>query len=139
MKLYIDTSSSDKIVVGLDQDKFETQSRQDKSQKLLPFIDELLKKKKKKIEDITEIEVNTGPGSFTGLRVGVSVANTFGWVLGIPVNGKNIAKGEIKHQFLSAQKARDTLGWKSKYTLEEGLKETVKWYKTFFEEQNKHE
>ena len=95
MKLYIDTSSSEIIVVGLDQDKFETQSRQDKSQKLLPFIDELLKKKKKKVEDITEIEVNTGPGSFTGLRVGVSVANTFGWLLDVPVNGKKLSKGEF--------------------------------------------
>jgi len=81
MKLYIDTSNSERIVVGFDSERFEADSREEKSQKLLPFIDELLKKKRKKIEDITEIEVNTGPGSFTGLRVGVSVANTLGWVL----------------------------------------------------------
>ncbi len=49
----------------------------------------------------------------------------------------DIAKGEIKHQYLSAQKARDVLGWKPKYTLEEGLKESIKWYQDFFEEQNK--
>ncbi len=94
MKLYIDTSSAEKIVVGLDDERFETEARKDKSQKLLPFIDELLKKKKKTVKDITEIEINTGPGSFTGLRVGVSIANTLGWVLGVPVNGKNIMKGE---------------------------------------------
>lgn len=34
------------------------------------------------------IEVETGPGSFTGIRVGVSVANALGYSLGIPVNGK---------------------------------------------------
>ena len=45
----------------------------------------------------------------------------------------NEVKGEIKHQYLSAQKARDFLGWKPKYTLEEGLKETIKWYQEFFE------
>ena len=49
----------------------------------------------------------------------------------------NVAKGEIKHQYLSAQKARDFLGWEPRYTLEEGLKETIKWYQEFFEEQNK--
>lgn len=94
MKLYIDTSNRDTIVVGLDDKRFSTSAREEKSQKLLPFIDEILKKEGKSIKDITEVEVNTGPGSFTGLRVGVSVANTLGWVLGIPVNGKNLRKGE---------------------------------------------
>ena len=94
MKLYIDTSNRDTIIVGLDDKRFSTAAREEKSQKLLPFIDEILKKEGKKIKDITEVEVNTGPGSFTGLRVGVSVANTLGWVLGIPVNGKNLRKGE---------------------------------------------
>ena len=94
MKLYIDTSDREKIVVGIDDEKFETEARKDKSQKLLPFIDELLKKKGKKIEDITEIEINTGPGSYTGLRVGVSVANAIGWALSMPVNGKDLRKGE---------------------------------------------
>jgi len=94
MKLYIDTSDSEKIIIALDGEKFETEARREKSQKLLPFINDLLKKKKKKMTDLTEIEVNTGPGSFTGLRVGVSVANTIGWALGIPVNGKDLKKGE---------------------------------------------
>jgi len=44
----------------------------------------------------------------------------------------NIVKGEIKHQYLSAQKARDILGWRPKYTLEEGLKQTIRWYQDFF-------
>lgn len=30
-----------------------------------------------------------------GLRVGVSVANDLGWSLGIPVNGKDLEKGEV--------------------------------------------
>jgi tRNA threonylcarbamoyladenosine biosynthesis protein TsaB len=95
MKLYIDTSDGEKITAGIDNEKFETEARREKSQKLLPFIDELLKKKGKEIKDITEIEINTGPGSYTGLRVGVSVANAIGWTLGIPVNGKDLRKGEM--------------------------------------------
>ena len=43
----------------------------------------------------------------------------------------NRAKNEIKHQYLSADKARKMLGWESKYPLEEGLKETIEWYKNF--------
>lgn len=95
MKLYINTSSSEKIVVGIDKKRYEADAKEEKSQKLLSFIDELLKKEGKKIENITEIEVKTGPGSFTGLRVGLSVANTLGWVLGVPVNGKDLRKGEV--------------------------------------------
>ncbi|MEG4270645.1 MULTISPECIES: GDP-mannose 4,6-dehydratase [unclassified Microcoleus] len=48
----------------------------------------------------------------------------------------NRAKNEIKHQYLSADKARKMLGWESKYPLEEGLKETIEWYKNFLREEN---
>lgn len=46
----------------------------------------------------------------------------------------NTARGEIKHQYLSAQKAREVIGWRSKYTLVDGLKETIEWYRRFFAE-----
>jgi len=41
---------------------------------------------------------------------------------------------EIKHQYLSAKKARKILNWRPRYTLEEGLQRTVKWYEEFFSE-----
>ena len=47
----------------------------------------------------------------------------------------NEAKGEIKHQYLSARKARDILSWQPRYTLEAGLKATIEWYQDFFAEQ----
>lgn len=84
MKLYIDTSSFEKIVIKLDDKKFETDSRQGKAQALLPFIVETLKRENKTLKDITEVEVNPGPGSFTGLRVGASVGNALSWSLGVP-------------------------------------------------------
>jgi CDP-glucose 4,6-dehydratase len=46
----------------------------------------------------------------------------------------NKVKGEIKHQYLSAEKARKKLGWKSYYTLEEGLKRTIEWYREYFDD-----
>jgi CDP-glucose 4,6-dehydratase len=48
----------------------------------------------------------------------------------------NRANNEIKHQYLSADKARKMLGWKSKYPLEEGLKETIEWYEQFLMNEN---
>lgn len=62
------------------------------SQVLLPMILKILKQNKKSFEDLTVIEVNPGPGSFTGTRVGVAVANALGYALDLPVNGK---KGKI--------------------------------------------
>ncbi len=88
MKLYIDTSDNQKTIVALDNDRLEKPTGIDKSQQVLILIDELLKKHKKTLKDLTEIEVKTGPGSFTGLRVGLAVANALGWALKIPVNGK---------------------------------------------------
>jgi tRNA threonylcarbamoyladenosine biosynthesis protein TsaB len=94
MKLYIDTTNSDTITIGLDGEMFNTDSRQKKAQLILPFIDEVLRKNGKDIKDVDQIEVNTGPGSFTGIRVGVSVAQTIAWHLNIPINGKILSKTE---------------------------------------------
>ncbi len=94
--LIIDTSSNKEVIVGLDidGDKMFDKRLLDhrKAQVVLPMIDEILKKNKLDLKDLTGIEVNTGPGSFTGLRVGVSIANAFGFVLKIPINGESVSK-----------------------------------------------
>jgi len=43
----------------------------------------------------------------------------------------NEASGEIREQYLSAKKAHRVLGWKARYPLAKGLKETVAWYKSY--------
>ncbi len=92
--LVIDTASNKIIKVGLKTehglDIVEQKIAVQKAQIVLPLIDKLLKKHKRKLYDITSIEVNTGPGSFTGLRVGISIANALGFVLKIPINGEKI-------------------------------------------------
>lgn len=44
---------------------------------------------------------------------------------------KNEAVHEIDHQWLSAAKARATLGWSPSFTLEEGMDRTIEWYRSF--------
>lgn len=46
----------------------------------------------------------------------------------------NETSNEIKHQYLSAQKAREMLNWKPDFTLDEGLERTLAWYKTYLAE-----
>lgn len=91
--LKIDTSQAGVIRVILDIGGREIEKNSEQefgSQALMPLIEEILKESKVDKKDLTEIEVNTGPGSYTGLKVGVAVANALGFVLGIPVNGKKI-------------------------------------------------
>lgn len=94
MILYINTQDQKAIKVGLkDQGKVIGEMSAENeygSQVLLPLIEKILKSEKSDLTGLTEIEVDTGPGSFTGLRVGVAVANVLGFTLGIPVNGKKI-------------------------------------------------
>ncbi len=46
----------------------------------------------------------------------------------------NQGTNEIRHQYLSAQKAREVLDWAPAYTIEQGLKKTIEWYRNFFKE-----
>jgi len=46
---------------------------------------------------------------------------------------RNEASNEIRHQYLSAELARTKLGWRPLFTLEEGLKRTIEWYRNFLE------
>ncbi|MDP2632619.1 MAG: tRNA (adenosine(37)-N6)-threonylcarbamoyltransferase complex dimerization subunit type 1 TsaB [Candidatus Curtissbacteria bacterium] len=97
MILKIDSTNREEITVELTdpsskKTKKLTQKQKLGSQVLLPMIVKILKNNKKKFSDLSAIEVNTGPGSFTGTRVGVAIANALGYALNLPVNGK---KGKI--------------------------------------------
>lgn len=90
--LIINTASSEKVTIGLriDDQKYKIERKLDqrKAQAVLPMIDVILGKHKMSLLDVQGIYVNTGPGSFTGLRVGISVANALSFALKIPVNKK---------------------------------------------------
>jgi CDP-glucose 4,6-dehydratase len=44
----------------------------------------------------------------------------------------NETTNEIRHQYLSAEKARTQLGWQPMFNLDEGLQRTIKWYMDYF-------
>jgi CDP-glucose 4,6-dehydratase len=46
---------------------------------------------------------------------------------------RNEAANEIRHQLLNAAKARSVLQWRAQFTLEEGLRRTIEWYREYFQ------
>ena len=57
------------------------------AERLFPALAELLARADASYADLTRIAVTTGPGSFTGLRIGLSAARGLGLALGLPVLG----------------------------------------------------
>lgn len=90
--LSLDTSKSEitkvEIIVEGKQIEKIIDKKHVRSQVVLLLIEEIFSEQKISSSDIVEIKVNAGPGSFTGLRVGLAVAQTLGKLLNIPVNGK---------------------------------------------------
>jgi tRNA threonylcarbamoyl adenosine modification protein YeaZ len=84
--LGIDTSQA-ATVIGVNETLQLWISKRNQTNELLPKIDKLLIKLGIKPIQLDGVVVVTGPGSFTGLRVGVTVANGFGYGLRLPVLG----------------------------------------------------
>lgn len=94
MILWINTSDRKKIEVGLKEggELVKTKSTENDfgSQVLLNLITEILRENNLQFKDLKSIEIEKGPGSYTGLKVGASVANALGFSLNIPVNNKKM-------------------------------------------------
>ncbi len=56
-----------------------------KAQELQKLTDQLLQLAKISMTEIDAVAVLTGPGSYTGTRMGVTAANTLGWLLNKPI------------------------------------------------------
>ncbi|MCD2257503.1 tRNA (adenosine(37)-N6)-threonylcarbamoyltransferase complex dimerization subunit type 1 TsaB [Agrilactobacillus fermenti] len=87
--LAIDTSSKPLSVAITADDQILSEVTLNKgfthSQTLMPTIDDLLKLSQLTIKDIDGFAVAKGPGSYTGLRIGVTTAKTFAWTLHKPL------------------------------------------------------
>ena len=89
--LALDTSSIVASVALMDNEKligeFTINHMRTHSQKLMPMIAELLDSCQVRTEDVDYVAVAEGPGSFTGLRIGVATAKGLAHAVNIPVVG----------------------------------------------------
>lgn len=101
MVLYISTKDQKSVTVQLNRGSKIVQKLSETnefgSQILLPLINKILKNNKMTFKDLTSVEVDIGPGSFTGLRVGAAVAQALGLALNIPVNDKINQPVELRY------------------------------------------
>ena len=85
ISLFIDTSISFPTIALIRDNEvlygFHEEIKSDMSSKILQIIDDGLKKSNLTLNSINNIFVVTGPGSFTGVRIGVTIAKTIAWSL----------------------------------------------------------
>lgn len=90
--LILDTSNRKEVTVCLRLNKKEFMSRKKvhfkQAQVVLPMIDALLKKHNISLKEISSVVVNTKSGSYTGIRVGMAIANALSFALQIPFKNK---------------------------------------------------
>ena len=91
--LGIDTSTMAANVAVLEDDKliceYTINTKKTHSQKLMPMIENMLKLSDLDIKEIDAIAICVGPGSFTGLRIGMATAKAMAHVNNIPLIGVN--------------------------------------------------
>lgn len=92
MKILAISTSSDTCSVSLLEDdkcikELNIQNEKTHSEKLMPLIDELFTSTNLTLKDVNLIACNNGPGSFTGLRIGIATVKALAEVQGIPVIG----------------------------------------------------
>ena len=87
--LYIDTHSQKiELIIFKDETIYsmtQEDSRFQHSSFIMPLLEQLLHESSLSIHDITDILVINGPGSFTGVRLGVTIAKTLAYTLNIPI------------------------------------------------------
>lgn len=87
--LYIDTSSS-YLYAGISEDEtllceIKKEFGQSLSEEALPQIVSMFTANSLTAKDIDKIIVVNGPGSFTGIRIGITIAKVYAWSLNIPI------------------------------------------------------
>jgi tRNA threonylcarbamoyladenosine biosynthesis protein TsaB len=89
--LAIDTSNTSLGIALINKDQvigeYITNMKKNHSIRVMPAIEHLLGDCDLKPVDLDKIVVAKGPGSYTGVRIGVTIAKTLAWTLNIPLVG----------------------------------------------------
>ena len=84
--LLIDTTQTNRTsVAAISGRKVATVSENVRAQDLQELITKALAKVKISLTDLEAVAVLTGPGSYTGTRMGIVTANVLGWLIDIPL------------------------------------------------------
>ena len=87
--LFIDSATTNLVVAIINDGKiaymYDNNDGHDTSSKMMPVLAEAFDSVGLKPQDIDKIFVVNGPGSFTGIRVGLTVAKTMAYTLNIPI------------------------------------------------------
>ena len=86
MNLHIDSTQPKYFLIRLGEHEIKHDLDRPQDQNILAGIDADLKLAGISKKEITSITVNPGPGSFTGTRVGVSVANALAFAMNLKIN-----------------------------------------------------
>lgn len=109
MKLYLDTTDNTKTVIKIN-DKLHTRTTQNpREQDVFGFLTSVFTEEGITPSEITEIYVNEGPGSFTGTRIGVAIANSLGFALNLPVNNQPVPVSPVYSQPPNITKSKKSL------------------------------
>jgi tRNA threonylcarbamoyladenosine biosynthesis protein TsaB len=92
--LYIDTRDNKKNIIRLTKDSEDfvetTDVIQMRADSILLLIQRVMERAGLTLQNLDKIYCEKGPGSFTGLRVGFSIANTLSLALSIPLNDNKV-------------------------------------------------
>lgn len=94
VKMYLDTST-DIVKLKLDDKTYEWEAQREMALHLQKFIHDTLLANHQDWHDISAITFFSGPGSFTGLRIGAAIVNTLADQLGIPLFDQHGRKYQI--------------------------------------------
>lgn len=113
--LFIDTHFEEVTISLVDGEKEITKkarSERSHSEIVMPIIDGIFKEANLKPQDIDEIVVVNGPGSFTGVRIGVTIAKTLAYTLNVPIKTISSleAYGESANEDFDVVGVRDPKG-----------------------------
>ena len=89
LSLFLDTSTK-YLCIGIAKDnkviyKFQQEALKKQSELTIPFLSKALSEVNVSLDDIDEVNVTIGPGSFTGIRIGMCIAKVLASMKNIPL------------------------------------------------------
>lgn len=101
MKLFLDTSTN-LCKLKLNDQEYQWDADREMAEQIFTFIHDKLEEHHADWSDLTEITFYSGPGSFTGLRIGAAIVNTLSDQLQIPLYDHH----GVQHQIILPEYGR---------------------------------